>query len=409
MSSTALFRPETEIARRVEHGERGAPAAVSTSLGTISLRVTGDLPGLKSLWEAMQAVAPCTAAQTYDWALAWSEHVLGPEEREPVIVIGYGADGTPLFLWPFEMETRLGLRVLKWLGQEHANYNMGLFAPDAAEALTAGDISRVLWEAADRVGAVAAFFDAQPFAWDDIPNPFAKLSHQRAPNSGYAIKLENFTALYEDRFSKRSRNTLDRKERKLLDLGRLEYGWAETHEDKLALLETFFAQKAKQFDAMGITNMFDVHTRAFYRAVALLEGDNPSPLRLGYVTLDGKVLATFSGTLCHDRMAVALSSLAEGETQRQSPGALLLRHQIKEASEAGLAYFDLGVGQARHKDEWCNVTYALFDSFIAFKPQGRFLTLPSAAAARLKRTIKTNRYLWPLAQDVRKRLLGRNA
>ena len=84
---------------------------------------------------------------------------------------------------------------------------------------------------------------------------------------------------------------------------------------------------------------------AFYRDLALLPDDNPSRLRLGYVALDGNVLATFSGTLCHDRMGVMLSSLTEGEEQRQSPGGLLLRHQIEEACAAGVKFFDLGVGQ----------------------------------------------------------------
>jgi CelD/BcsL family acetyltransferase involved in cellulose biosynthesis len=383
------------------------PSLVSTSLGTISLRITGDLISLKGVWEAMQRVAPCTATQTYDWARAWRKHVIEPAGREAVIVLGYGPDGTPLFLWPFERGTRFGLPVLKWLGQDHANYNMGLFVPDAARALDATDMSRLVREAGRQARAAVASLDAQPFAWDGVPNPFAKLSYQRAPNSGYAVKLGNFATLYESRFSRRSRGTLDRKERKLLDLGRLDYGWAETPEATIELLETFFAQKARQFAAMGVKNVFDAPARAFYRDVALLQGDNPSRLRLGYAALDGKVLATFSGTVCHDRMAVALSSLAEGDTQRQSPGALLLRHQIKEAAEVGLAYFDLGVGQARHKDEWCNTVYPLFDSFIAFKPQGLLATVPLGAAAQLKRAIKSNPRLWSFAQEMRKRLLAR--
>lgn len=407
MSSTALFRPETEVARRKTG--RSGPVAVRTSLGTITLRITSDMPSLKGLWQTMQATAPCTAAQTYDWAHAWTQHVLGPEGREPVIVVGYGPDGTPLFLWPFEMATALGFQVLKWLGQDHANYNMGLFAAEAARGLVAGDIASLLREAGRQAGAAAAVLEAQPLTWDGVANPFAMLTHQRSPNRGYAITLGDFAALYDRRFSKRSRGTLDRKERKLIDLGRLDYGWAETHEEERALLETFFAQKVWQFAAMGIKDIFDVHARAFYRAVALLEGDNPSRLRLGYVKLNDTVLATFCGTVCHDRMSVVLSSLAEGDTQRQSPGALLLRHQIEEASNAGLAVFDLGVGQARHKDEWCDVVNELFDSFLAFKPQGLLLTLSLGFAAGLKRTIKSNRHLWSLAQQVRKRLFGRGA
>jgi CelD/BcsL family acetyltransferase involved in cellulose biosynthesis len=108
-------------------------------------------------------------------------------------------------------------------------------------------------------------------------------------------------------------------------------------------------------------------------------------------------------------MTVSLSSLAEGELQRHSPGALLLRQQIKEACEAGLAFYDIGVGAARHKDEWADVVQPLFDSFIAFKPHGLAVTVPLAALSRLKRAIKSSPHLWPLAQKLRMRLFGRGA
>jgi CelD/BcsL family acetyltransferase involved in cellulose biosynthesis len=200
---------------------------------------------------------------------------------------------------------------------------------------------------------------------------------------------------------------LDRKERKHREMGDLVFGWAETRDEKLALLDTFFTQKANQFAAMGIRDIFDAHARAFYRDVALLEGDTPSRLKLGYVKLGDEVLATFSGTVCHNRLGIALSSLIEGDLQRQSPGMLLMRHQMDEAYKQGLAFYDFGVGRARHKDEWCDVTQNLFDCFIAFKPQGLLVTQPLAVASRLKRAIKSNRYLWPLAQRLRQQLFGR--
>ena len=96
MSSTALFRPETKIAR-ADTAEAGQ-CCVGTSLGTISVRVTDDIPSLKGLWETMQAAVPCTEAQTYEWGRAWAEHVLVPRGDKPVIVVGYKPEGTPIFL-----------------------------------------------------------------------------------------------------------------------------------------------------------------------------------------------------------------------------------------------------------------------------------------------------------------------
>jgi CelD/BcsL family acetyltransferase involved in cellulose biosynthesis len=403
MSSMTLFRTDAEVARR--RIARSGSVLISTSLGKVSLRVTDDLRSLEPVWEDLQQITPCTSAQTYDWARAWARHVLGPEGRQPVIAVG-AAGGRTLFLWPLEIGRSCGMKVLHWLGQEHANYAMGLFTRES-EALTARDLRRLLGAVARETGAVAAIFKAQPFSWDGRPNPFAKLPHWLTPSSGYAVTLGDFDALQDRRMSKRSRSTLNRKERKLADAGPITYGWAETRNERLELVDIFFAQKARQFAAMGIKDIFDAHARAFYREVALLEGDNPSRLRLGYIKVKDVVLATFSGTVCHGRMSVVLCSLAEGELQRMSPGALLLRHQIEEACAKGLAFYDIGAGEARHKDQWCDVIHPLFDSFIAFKPHGLTLTLPVAAMSRLKRAIKSNPRLWAIAQKLRARLFGR--
>lgn len=110
--------------------------------------------------------------------------------------------------------------------------------------------------------------------------------------------------------------------------------------------------------------------------------------------------------LCHNRLSICFSSLAAGEVQRLSPGGLLLRRQIEEACAQRLAYYDLGAGAGPNKDEWCDVVQRCFDNFIAFGPQGRLLTLPAAASASLKRTIKSNPHLWRRVQGWRQALFG---
>ena len=45
------------------------------------------------------------------------------------------------------------MKLLEWLGQEHANYHLGLFAPEGA-ALTADDLYRLLGAVAHDTGAV---------------------------------------------------------------------------------------------------------------------------------------------------------------------------------------------------------------------------------------------------------------
>lgn len=386
--------------------DRARETVFQTSAGPIAMRMTSDLQSVSAVWRRFQDSVVCTCAQTFDWASAFSTHVLKPEGNDPVIAVGYGADETIEFLLAFETRTVGGLKVLRWLGQDYANYLFGLFRPGFAARLSKTDMSRILNEVGQWCDASVAALESQPFSWEGTDNPFALLSHQTAPNSGYAVQLGDFETLYNTRFKARVRRGFNRKERRLRDAGKLDYGWALSDEEKRHVLQTFFAQKEQQFAAMGVKDVFTPDARAFLGALAMLPDDSPSRLRLGYVALNGEILATFCGMVSHGRMNVLLSSLADSPLQRHSPGVQLLRHQVKEACDDGLAYYDLGSGAAQHKSEWYTTLYPLFDSYIALKPQGLVLALPYAAKSFLKRTIKTNARLWALAQKARKWVRG---
>lgn len=214
--------------------------------------------------------------------------------------------------------------------------------------------------------------------------------HLPATDYGFAATLGDFKTIYMTRISGHARRLLGRTERRIAEHGPLAYGWAETREDRLQILDTLIAQKAQQLVEMGVKNTFDGGVTAFYRAIALLEGNNPRRLRLGYLEVGDEVLATHSGTICHNRLMITLSSRTDGQLKRYSPGPLLLRHQIEEAATQGLAFYDLGLGTASYKEKWCDVVEPLFDCCVAFKPHGALLTLALNSGARAKRFVKSN-------------------
>jgi CelD/BcsL family acetyltransferase involved in cellulose biosynthesis len=332
-----------------------------------------------------------------------------PEGDEVVIATGQDANGRVIFLLPFDKSSKYSATILGWLGQAHANYNMGLFEPQIAASLTAEDVRTLLGAIASASGADAAILYSQPYSWEGVSNPFAKLPHQKAASNGFAVTLGDFDRMWHERFGKQSRRNFDRKERKLAETGPLDYGWAGTEMERRALVETLFAQRSRQYAELGVGDIFDERGRAFYRELTLLDEDNPSRLRLGYLKVGDEVAAMFCGSILHNRLSLCFSSMAAGPMQKQSPGALLLRQQIKEACGNGLAFYDIGVGASRHKDEWCDVEQSLFDSFLAFTPQGYLVTLPLAALTRLKGALKASPRLWPLVLRIRQTLFARNS
>lgn len=385
-------------------------AFVDTSWGRISLTLHHRFDAAMAAWKSLQSLAPSTHAQSFDCARAWFEEVASAEGAEAIIVTGRSDTGKPLFLWPFEVVSWRGLRKMKWLGQDLSNYNMGLFDPAFARAVTAADVKGLLREAVEMAGGVSlAQFANQPVTWEGMPNPLKLLAHQPAPNCGFAVLLDrDFETLYRNRFGGRTRNALRRKERNLSGHGELEYGWAKSAEARDGVMEVFFRQKSEWFAHHGIADPFaDSRARAFIKRLAALPEGTPGRLELAYLKAGDTVVATYSGGTVHGRFHLLLSSIQQGETERWSPGILLLRKQIEDISMRGCHRYDLGTGKARHKSEWADEEIPLFDSFLAFDEIGYLITVPLSAQSRAKRLIKNNPRLWSWAQAVRRALYRR--
>lgn len=380
-------------------------AFVETSTGKVSLALHRDLTGAAALWKEFQTCVPVTHAQTYQCAKAWYETVSSREGCEAAIIVGRSSKGRLLFIWPMEVVPCHGLKALQWIGQEMANYNLGLYDRDFARSATRDDITRMLNMAAAMAGDISlARLRNQPAEWEGMPNPFAKLTHQDAPNRGYAVLLDqDFETMYRNRFGGRARNSLRRKERKLSELGEVRYGWAESDEERREVLDAFFSQKAGWFSAQGIQDPFtEPGRREFFEALTSAEEGTRGRLELGYLKSGDEIAATFIGSAIDGRFHMLLSSITSGEPSRWSPGILLMREQIGDISKRGYLRYDLGCGQAQHKSEWCDEEIPLFDSYIALDELGYALTIPMAIKSHAKRSIKNSPALWSVVQYLRR-------
>ncbi len=388
-----------------------APCAGSleTSAGLVRLSIFRDFEPIQKDWQAFQTSAVGVQAQSYEHAEAWYRLVSKPSGAELAIVCGRSQSGKIEFIWPFEVSKRRGVRCLHWIGWEHANYNMGLHTLNFARETSPQDVRALLSEVACLIGGVnAAYFDKQPYEWDGVANPMAHLPLRPSANQGHAVLLEtDFDTLYRNRFSGKSRNTLGRKERRLKEQAPIEMGWASTTDERRKLLDEFFKQKSQQFSEQGISDAFaNSRHREFYHELAALPSGEQGTLEFGYLRSGDQVAAISSGTFFKDKFTTMLTSIDQGPIRKFSPGSLLFQYQIEDACRRGLNFFDMGAGDARHKEEWCDVDTHLFENIIAFDERGYLLTVPLAAQEAVKRFVKTRPRLWHLAQSVRRKLFG---
>lgn len=384
----------------------GGGLLVQTSQGSVVLTHYGDFSQVRDLWCRFEQDAVCSHAQIHAWAEAWHRLIELPVGNEAAIIVGRGTDGRPLFIWPFTVRTQHRLRVLSWVSQAHANYNMGLYARDFAAGLEKRDVRALLAAAARLARASLASFVQQPREWEGLRNPLALIPHQKAPSSGHAVTLQaNFDAIYKSRFGKATRNSLQRKERKMSLEGEVEYGWADSLGARLDVLEAFLEQKAHWFAEAGIANDFaDSRYRAFYRAMAAVDGPEDGRMQLGYMRVGGEIVATLIGVPHRKRFTILLSSITPGDLRRWSPGLLVMRAQIQDLCRRGFDVYDLGVGENRTKSEWSDHDIPLFDTHIGFTPLGHVFAVPRRAWSTTKRIIKSQPQLWTMARRARRYL-----
>ncbi len=173
------------------------PTNVRRVCEIVSVKVFDDLAAAEPFWRRLEAShALATPYQRFDFLAAWQQHVGARNGVTPFIVIGFGPDGEPAFLWPFG-RTRIGpLNVVQFLGSKHANFNVGLWRRDLAAthhgAATSAAFSTASSVAATALDLLALF--SQPFGWDGHRQPvcaaaapeFRRLTACASPSTGPA-------------------------------------------------------------------------------------------------------------------------------------------------------------------------------------------------------------------------------
>jgi CelD/BcsL family acetyltransferase involved in cellulose biosynthesis len=378
-----------------------APAVPRAQAGRrgIALSLSRDIDALEDEWRAFEAVADCTAFQSFDWLARWCRHVGAAQGVRPAIVLGRDANGELQFLLPLAVTGGL-LRRLTFLGDGLCDYNAPLMAPEFSAGLDAA-AARALWR------DIRALLRREPdFAHDVValtkmpaevgaqPNP---LMHLAVSLNASGAHLTHLSGAWEEFYvAKRSSSTRRRDRSKLKRL--TEHGEVRCVEpsadDVAQTFEILIEQKTKSFARMGVTNLFarpghrdffldlatDPHVRHFVHVSRLDVGATAAAVNLGL---------TFRGTYYH-----VLASYDDGELSRFGPGAAHLRELLKGVIAKGLRRFDFTIGDERYKLEWSDTSIALYDHVAAATLRGFPSVFASLAFRRLKRLIKQNPVLW---------------
>lgn len=369
------------------------------------ISVEGDIAALEAEWRGLESAALVTPYQAYDWVRPFVETVGRAERMQFRFARVLDGSGATLALLPLVVTRRHGTRFAEFIGGKHANYHMGLYRPEFAQALDDEAARALLREIGAAIGGIDALvFINQPASWQGIANPTARLAAGASPSRAYKLALQqgDCEGTLRRSMSKHARKKLTTKRNRFAEFGTSELVRAQSEPEIERILDAFLAQKAARFAQMGLPDPFaDPAIRAFLRQAASGSPGRAPIVELYSLDLQGRSVATYVGAVQGARFSgMATSFDLDSEAARTSPGEILLVELIRLKCHAGIAMFDLGVGEARYKTTICDDQDDLVDTFLPLTGKGRAYARFSQAKRALKRRIKASPVALKLAQRV---------
>jgi CelD/BcsL family acetyltransferase involved in cellulose biosynthesis len=347
----------------------------------------------RTLWRRLESEGVATPYNRFDWAEAYVRHVEAPSGGKPALIVIHDRMGDPALLLPLVVSSKGPLRVARFIGGKHANFNMPLLGPSAT-SIDASALRTALRTAGRAAGIDLYRFSAQPHAWEGVLNPMALLGGQASPSAGYKFALEaDGEALLARRLSKDTRKKLRQKEARLAQIGPVAYVRPTNAEEARAMLEAFLRFKSQRFQSHGIDDPFaPAEVQAF-----LAEAVTPDPradapfIELHALKAGDRIVAVYGALRDRRRFCGLFTAFdSDPDIARSTPGDILLMAMIRQACRDGLTTFDLGVGEARYKMQVCDEREELFDSLIPVGLKGRIAALAFSQAIAAKRWAKAS-------------------
>lgn len=381
--------------------ERPAPVA-DTRVAKVVVFET--IEAAETVWRVLEhGDNLSTPYQGYDFLRYWQQHVGASAGVKPCIVAGFNTTGLPLFLLPLGSRRVAGARLLEFLGGKHANFNMGLWRRDVAARMGADDLRAILAQIKPHADLMVLV--NQPVTWDGTTNPLALLPQQRSANFGFSGSLApDFEALLRARTNGNTRKKMRKKERGLAELGTVRFEHVKCPNEIRRVLDAFFKQKSARMRLIGASDAFAApDVRRFIEAAASEHLASGEPLiELYALSVDDIIVATMGGIVGGGRFCAMFNSILPGRYAVESPGEQLIVHLVRTCCERGLATFDLGIGESRYKQLFCEDAEPLFDNYLPLSPSGRLLALGYRIGAAIKRAVKQHPTLWSVVRAARR-------
>ncbi|MGI9363709.1 MAG: GNAT family N-acetyltransferase [Rhizobiaceae bacterium] len=407
-----VFKVNDSLQMKSVHQDLKSELYETKSIGSISITIHEQLCDIESAWRALEKTGICSAYQRYDWVQTWVETVAASKGMFPRLVIGVCGKNTQ-FIFPLGLVRRGPLTLVRWLGDSHSNFFMGLVDKSFATTVQREDMRTLFDGILSQLGLIDMVeLSCQPRLWQGVQNPLALLPSRESNNHAYALDIsEGFDKALDRKNRARKRKKFRWQQNKVAKYGGASLRVANTDEDVDKVIDIAFSQMAIRLGQAGIVNRFSGNSiDLFVRKLAKRSLGKKEPhLLLFSLEIGGKVRATLAGGVFDKQFSGCFLSYSQDELAYISPGEMIIYMALEECVKRKLSIFDLGRGEERYKSSWCDTTIELFETRQAMTALGKAYLACQNGKLELKRIIRRNDTLWSMAKSVRATFLGRKS
>ena len=304
---------------------------------------------IAATWRELERSGLSTPYQSLDWYAAWLNTVAGISAETPLIILARDGTDRATLLLPLVLSSRSPVRIAKFAGDKHSNFNLPLLC--SGVAFTPADVARLFDLTALLRPDIDLFvLDALPRTWGGIVNPLVGPA-ARMHTAQASVLILNAEPKSQDttNLTAERRRKLRRNDRKFESFGvRLQRATSTAEIDRA--LGAFVAHKIPWFLARGLPNSFG-QPRLVEFFADLVSRPNAGAEIYCLTAPDERIIAVAAILATSRRASLMFVSFdAASPYAAFSPGLKLVREIVKEASRHHLSEFDFGLGEAPYKD-----------------------------------------------------------
>ena len=319
-------------------------------------------------WLRLEKHAKSYVFQRFSWLKHWYSTVGTADGIKPIIIVVFEKK-QPIALFPLCMHYFFGVRIIKFLGGDQADYNAPIVLPDRFTQKRFVEIWSAMLELLPAHDL--RYFTRIPEYLDVSNNPiFFNVAGKKIDGVAYSANLAPSWRDFELHLSRRLLKDNARMIRRLSEIGDVEIHESKSDEQYQNIIEVAISQKTKRYLETGVRNILSSSSvRTFYTGLYAAIAAEPK-IHLTALKVGDRILATHLGIYDRGRYYYIFPTFDSGALSKYSPGRLLLEYLVKSAIQKGLNVFDFTVGGEAYKQQWCDSEMRLYRILEANTLQG---------------------------------------